>query len=193
MKFILLRHGETEANINKIIYGITHYEFTENGLLQVDNMINYIKDKDVDYIYTSPLERTLYIANRIGKEFNKEISIINDLAEMNYGIFEGLSPNEAKKKYPREYNSFMSNHEYTIPEGEGILGFDSRVINYIDSIKNIEGTSIIVTHGGVIRTAIIHLLNLKSEDRWHFSILPGMIVEINYNNNYGCLLEMKQL
>ncbi|MCT4598448.1 MAG: histidine phosphatase family protein [Vallitalea sp.] len=192
MKFILLRHGETKANVDKIIYGITHSEFTENGLSQVDYMVDYLKHKKVDYIYSSPLKRTLHIANIVGRTLNTEINVVDDVAEMNYGIFEGLTSDEVKKQYPSEFNCFMNDSCYVIPEGEGSLDFDNRVIKFIDTIKNEEGTSVIVTHGGVIRTTIIHLLNLKSEDRWHFKILPGMVIEIMYENNYGSLLEMKQ-
>lgn len=192
MKFILLRHGETKANVDKIIYGITHSEFTENGLSQVDYMIDYIKDIKVDYVYSSPSKRTLHIANTIGKTLNREIQIVKDVAEMNYGIFEGLTPNEVNKQYSSEYNYFMNDNCYVIPEGESSLDFDNRVIKFMDTIKYVEGTCVIVTHGGVIRTAIMHLLNLRSEDRWHFKILPGMVVEIMYKNNYGSLLELKQ-
>lgn len=192
MKFIFARHGETYANVDKIIYGSTHSEFTQDGLKQVDYIINHIKSKQVDYIYSSPLERTKIIAHKIEKVLGKDINIIEEIKEMSYGIFEGLTPSQAMDKYPNEYNLYMNDYNtYIIPKGENAIDFDKRVICFLDNIKNVEGTSIIVTHGGVIRTAMMHLLGLKSEDRWHFKILPGMIVEIEYKNRYGMLLEMR--
>lgn len=191
MKFIFVRHGETCANVDKLIYGITHSEFTDKGLKQIDRIVDYIKLKDIDYFYSSPMKRTQMIAERIEEIIGKKAMLIDEIGEMNYGIFEGLTSDDALKNYPNEYNRFIDDYKnYVIPQGENVLDFDKRVMRFIDKIKNKKGTSVIVTHGGVIRTAIMHLLNLDSEDRWHFKILPGMIIEIEYNNEYGVMLQM---
>ncbi|GMQ58226.1 alpha-ribazole phosphatase [Vallitalea sediminicola] len=192
MKFIFIRHGETQANVEQLIYGVTHSEFTENGLNQINKILDYVNPQQVDYFYSSPLERTKIIAEKIEERIGKKAEFANEIGEMNYGVFEGLTSKIALEKYPDEYNSFMNDYKnYIIPEGENVLDFDKRVINFLDRIKNTEGTSIIVTHGGVIRTAIMYLLDLDSEDRWHFKILPGMIIEIEYKNDYGVLVQMK--
>jgi broad specificity phosphatase PhoE len=198
MKFILIRHGETYANVEQLIYGTTHSEFTKKGIKQIDYIMKYVQSVNVDYVYSSPLDRTKVIADNIGQLINKKVILVEQLSEMNYGIFEGLTPSIAKKRYPNEYNQFMNDYkDYIIPEGENIIDFDNRVIEFLDDVKDINGTSVIVTHGGVIRTSIMHLLNLRSEDRWHFKILPGMIVEIEYKNGYGtlvhCFKELKSL
>ncbi|MCT4688888.1 histidine phosphatase family protein [Vallitalea sp.] len=193
MKFIFIRHGETNANVEQLIYGVTHSDFTKNGLDQIDRILDYIKLKEIDYFYSSPLERTKIIADKIGECIGKKAVPTEEVREMNYGIFEGMTSNSALEKYPEEYNSFMSDYGFIIPEGENVLDFDKRVISFLDKIKNDNGTSVIVTHGGVIRTAIMYLLNLHSEDRWHFKILPGMIIEIEYKNGYGVLVQMQQL
>ncbi|QUH30047.1 histidine phosphatase family protein [Vallitalea guaymasensis] len=192
MKFIFVRHGETRANVEQLIYGVTHSDFTENGLNQIDRILDYIKLKDVDYFYSSPLERTRVISEKIGECIGKKAELVEEVGEMNYGIFEGMTSDLAVEKYPEEYNSFMNDYRnYIIPEGENVLDFDKRVISFLDKIKDDNGTSVIVTHGGVIRTAIMYLLDLDSEDRWHFKILPGMIIEIEYKNGYGVLVQMK--
>ncbi len=191
MKFIFIRHGETHANVEKRIYGVSHSPFTENGLRQVDFILNYIEKQPVNRIYTSPMERTQVIACEIMKRLGVHLEIEDALSEMNYGIFEGLTPDEVMDKYPKEYVLFMKEYkEYIIPSGENFMDFDQRVITFLDKIKEEEGTCICVTHGGVMRTAIMHLLNLSSEDRWHFKIVPGMIMELDYSKDYGRLLQM---
>lgn len=191
MKFIFIRHGETHANVEKRIYGASHSPYTDQGLRQVQGIINYIKGQSVDYIYTSPSRRTQVIACEIMKELGVYLQVEEALSEMNYGIFEGLTEDEAMDKYPKEYVSFMKEYKaYIIPDGENFLAFDQRVTSFIDRIKDNDGTCILVTHGGVIRSAIMHLLDLASEERWHFKIVPGMIVEIDYDRDYGRLLQM---
>lgn len=191
MNFIFVRHGETYANVEKRIYGSTHSEFTEVGLEQVERIVDYVRSKHIDYIYSSPQDRTKVIANKIEKVVDKKAILVDEIREMNYGIFEGLTTDEAIEKYSDEYHQFMNDYRnYFIPKGENVLDFDKRVIRFLDQVKDEDGTSVIVTHGGVIRTALMHLLGLESEQRWHFKILPGMIIEIEYKDGYGVLSGM---
>lgn len=190
MKFIFIRHGETNANVEHLIYGVTHSDFTENGLKQIDRILEYVEGQEIDYIYSSPIDRTKIIAKKVEGCKDKSVQWIKEIEEMNYGIFEGMTSTLAIEKYPEEYNNFMNDYSFIIPQGENVIDFDKRVIGFLDRIKNDTATSVIVTHGGVIRTAIMHLLGLDSEDRWHFKILPGMIVEIEYKNGYGVLTQM---
>lgn len=191
MNFILIRHGETHANVEKRIYGVSHSPFTDHGKRQIKGILQYIKHKSVDCIYTSPMERTQVMASEMVKCLDVDVEVVDALGEMNYGIFEGLTPDEAMDKYPKEYVLFMKEYEaYVIPNGENAMDFDQRVISFLDKIKDEEGTCICVTHGGVMRIAVMHLLGLSSEERWHFKIEPGMIMELEYNKGYGRLVHM---
>ncbi|PKM52087.1 MAG: hypothetical protein CVV02_03610 [Firmicutes bacterium HGW-Firmicutes-7] len=185
MKLILIRHGESEGNRNQEIYGWTDHPLTDKGLQQIDKIIAHLQDEFVHRIYTSPLSRAKYIAEQIKKNKN-EISDQNyieehRIKEMNYGIFEGQTKEVVLLKYNQEYNLFMSQYEtYRIPNGECYAEFQSRVLSFLQkALPKKDETFVYVTHGGVIREIITHLLNLIPGEVWNYPIHPGCIVEMN--------------
>ncbi|WP_425446713.1 alpha-ribazole phosphatase [Dethiothermospora halolimnae] len=189
MKLILLRHGETMANKNKRYSGWTDYDLTEKGKKQVDAGIEKIIGEDIDYIYSSPLKRTLYTANIIGSKFNKEVKVDNRLKELNFGIFEGKTYKEIRNEYKEESKRWIDDYvNYRIPEGESLMDVHSRIANFLGEIKNTDKTYVVVTHSGVIGVILTTLLDLKLEKMWNFKIDPGCVVKMEYNDGFGVLL-----
>jgi len=70
MKFILVRHGETVANIEKVYSGWSNYELTEKGRLQIKILAEELRTYKVDAIYASSLGRTMETAKEIGKIYS---------------------------------------------------------------------------------------------------------------------------
>lgn len=191
MRFILVRHVETIANANKQYIGWKESEITEDGKKQILNLRKNFKDENVDYIYSSPLRRTLTVAEVISEILNKKIIIEDDLKEMNFGIFEGKDYKQVIKDHELEWNQWTKDYKnYEIPQGESVDLVYKRVTKFIDKIKNKDESILIVTHGGIIHTIITYLLDLSIDDRWHFKITPGTIVEIEYKDNYGILTKI---
>lgn len=191
MKLILVRHVETIANANKQYIGWQESKITENGKKQILNLIKNLKNESVDYIYSSPLKRTLKVAECISETLNKKIIIEDDLKEMNFGIFEGKDYKQAMKDHELEWNEWIKDYKnYEIPQGESVNIVHKRVTKFIDKIKNKDESILIVTHGGIIHTIITYLLDLSIDDRWHFKVTPGTIVEIEYKDNYGILTKI---
>ena len=56
-----------------------------------------------------------------------------------------------------------------------------------DTIKEEEGSCMIVCHGGTVQSIMTHLLDLQVLDRWHFHVPLAGIVEISYTQGYGML------
>lgn len=191
MKFILVRHGETKANVDGVYSGWSNYELTEKGKLQIKTLAKELKAYKVDAIYASPLGRTMETANEIAKVIGKEIVTDDNLKEINFGVFDGKTAKEIEENYPEEWESWLKDYEsYRIPEGECLQDVINRVKGFIDSIKEEEGCYIIVSHGGVIQSIITYLLDLELKKMWHFKCTPGGYVEIDYTNNFGYLKKL---
>lgn len=72
MKIILVRHGETVANENKIFSGWTDYPLTERGKIQCRRLADCLKSyEDIDRIYASPLLRAKTTAKYIARSLKK--------------------------------------------------------------------------------------------------------------------------
>jgi len=191
MKFILVRHGETMANIGKVYSGWSNYDLTEKGKLQIKILAQELRAYKVDAIYASSLGRTMETANEIAKIIGKEVVVDDNLKEINFGVFDGKTAKEIEEDYPNEWKSWINDYEsYRIPEGECLRDVLNRVKGFIDSIKEDEGTCIMVSHGGVIQSIITYLLDLELNKMWHFQCPPGGYVEIDYMNNFGYLRKL---
>ena len=202
MEWIFIRHGETEDNIEKVFAGWTDSKLSKKGKRQVKAVANKLHEelqgKDQIRIYSSPLHRTKVLAQAVEERLNQDretkkvqSSYMEDLKEVHFGIFEGLNQRDIVKRYPREWQLLMENYgNYSIPEGETLEAFHQRVINVLDKIQaegNEEVTRLIITHGGVVQSALVHLLDLSMESRWHFSIPNTGIVKIEVVQGFGIL------
>ncbi len=67
MKLYIVRHGETDHNINKIIQGHLNTPLNSNGIIQAQKIANRLKDINFDIIYSSDLSRAKTTAEEINK------------------------------------------------------------------------------------------------------------------------------
>ncbi|WP_130805340.1 histidine phosphatase family protein [Senegalia massiliensis] len=187
MKLILLRHPETIANSKKVYIGQTESKYTDRGRDQFDKIVNNF-DYDVDYIYTSPMTRCKILAKGISEKIDTKLEIIENINELNFGIFENKNYKQVEKLYPNEWRNWIVDYiNYAIPEGESLRELYTRVEEFLNILKKKDGKYLLVTHGGVIQTIIALLLDLDIDDRWHFKVSEGSLVEIDYIDDYGVL------
>lgn len=221
MKVTLIRHPQTIANERKIIYGALDYPYTERGKLQYNHVCSFFEDqimmKKIDVnkvmLFSSPSLRTKKLSEGIGAVLGISNSVDQRLAEMNFGIFEGLTSKEAQVKYPQAYQNFKYHFDTTtIPEGESYPDFMNRIKEflhhrsmrapsrlkneteqYIDkhmTVEEDEQQLIIVTHGAVVREILEHLLELSPGDSWKFVIGNGCIVELERRHDSYKMIQL---
>ncbi len=194
MKFILVRHGETEANIGGIYSGWTDFPLTEKGNLDIQATAEALKRyRDVDIIYSSPLNRTLKTANAISASLKKNIQIVDSLKEMNFGIFDGKQNKYIEENHPEEWEAWLKDYvNYRIPEGENLIDVFDRIKELVDRLIEKDKDCIIVTHGGIIQVMITYLLDLGLDKMWHFQCPPAGYVEIEYVDNFGYMRRLSE-
>jgi probable phosphoglycerate mutase len=178
-RVILVRHGETDWNVIHRLQGVTDTHLTETGIKQAERVAARLaKSKDVSMVYSSNLTRALKTAQEIVKARSlDEAAVVIDerLREFDLGMFAGHSQvrksssrwgivkltqlldeqNEAKRKFPVEWNEHIENNDYIIPNGESYNQFIERTTTVLQDIrKRHEGETVcVVTHGGVIDCA----------------------------------------
>ena len=162
MKLIVARHAQSIANAGGRIYqGVTDSDLTEKGRVQARKLAERLKDHKIEIIYASPLTRALETAREIQKFHpDAEFVVEKDLREIDFGIFEGLSKEEASEKYPEIYKKRENNKfGYKIPEGESYAEAEERILKILTRIIKNQKNSIIVAHGAINR--LIYKLVLK--------------------------------
>lgn len=190
LKFILVRHGETESNKRGAYVGWTDVGLNEIGIKQANIVKEKLKNEEVSQIYCSPLKRAVKTAEIISENYGKEIIIEDGLKEINFGLWDNLVYNEIREKYPLRHREWLKGgHNFVFPEGESAKEAFERHKNFIHKLTSEldEGTILLITHGGFIRNAIAFLLGMEPEDAWHFSVDNGSITKIENSKGYGVL------
>lgn len=190
MRLVFVRHPQTQANVARVIYGRTESEYSPQGKQSIPGIVARLEGIRPDRIYASPLKRTAYLAQRIAEHHRVEdIRFEDRLLEMNFGIFENKSVEEAKAIRGEHYEKLMADYNhYVIPGGESFLEVKARAKEFLEELSEEEaGTCIIVAHSMVIRGALSHLLEIPLDAIWHLRIEPGSVVDVAYDYNYGML------
>ena len=150
-RLILVRHGETEANVAGRMQGRGNDPLTERGQQQVRAVAARLKREGhpVDAIYTSSLLRAQLTADVIGQELGLTPRLRDNLQEMHLGDLEGVSAAQLSAAVPATVDD-------SYPGGESAREFVERIMGALYGIvvAHTGGTVVAVSHGGVISTAL---------------------------------------
>lgn len=188
MKFILVRHPETEALKNKIIYGITESPLTPEGEATIPWAAERLRGIEAAEIYSSPLSRSYRLALGIAEGRGLEVLKDDRLKEMNCGIYENKTFEEAQLINQEDAQQYLLEFGTYRPEGgENFQDVKERVKPFLDELIAREGELgqkpvFIVSHSMVMRAIISHLSGFSLGELWHMYIAPTAIVSVDYNS-----------
>jgi 2,3-bisphosphoglycerate-dependent phosphoglycerate mutase len=170
---ILIRHGETEWNLQGRWQGHHDSPLTDNGRHQAQIMADSLKQIRFSALYSSDLGRAMETAGYISKVTGKSVGFDPRLRERSLGVFEGLTTEQIKLQYPDEYNDIIkSDADYAPPEAESIRQRSSRNVDcFIELAERHCGESIIIVcHGGVIDSLFRHVVRVSLEGPRRYKI-----------------------
>ncbi len=169
IKLFLIRHGQTQWNLEGRYQGDQDTELTEIGVKQGELASRYLSNIDFANIYSSPLKRAVDTANILNKNRGKEVIIRKNLKEINFGKWEGLKFSQINERYHKDYQNWLEDPYNNPPTGgEDFNLFIKRTSEEIDNIvdENVDKSNIaIATHGGVIIALIVNWLRIP-KSRW---------------------------
>lgn len=154
-KLHLIRHGMTEGNLNGQYIGHTDLKITTNGIIELEKLRDEGIYPKCDLVFSSPLSRAVDTAKIIYPE--KEILINQNFKEINFGDFEGKSPDDLKDR--QDYADWLAGKIPAAPGGESAMDFAARLCTGIgETIKHMMSnecySAAIVMHGGAIMTLL---------------------------------------
>jgi 2,3-bisphosphoglycerate-dependent phosphoglycerate mutase len=153
-RLCLIRHGETAWNAQRRIQGQIDIELNAEGLRQAQAAGDYLKDEQFAALYASDLARAWVTAQRIGRVAGLPIRPAPELRERKYGLFEGLTYEEAGQRHPECFARMEARQpDFAFPEGgESLRQLYERVVDRLREIAAAhQGETVaVVTHGGVL-------------------------------------------
>jgi probable phosphoglycerate mutase len=149
----LVRHGETEWNAERRIQGQIDIGLNETGCRQAVAAGRWLKQAGIVALYSSDLKRAWTTAQSIGAELGLTPTPVPEMRERRYGVFEGLTYDEAKANHPEGYAAFEGrNAAYDFENGESLIAMFDRVTGKLKELaaRHAGETIAIVLHGGVL-------------------------------------------
>lgn len=193
-KIYLIRHGQTDANVEKRYCGWTDISLNSKGINQSKKIGQKISDLEIDHIFASDLKRVKETAKHINKIHNKDITYLKEIREMNFGDFENLTFKEISKKYPEQRKEIISNNlTYKFPNGESLKELYNRSIKTFKKILKNKGNILIVSHGGVIGSILTYVLSSDIENYWSVEVKNATLNTIVEKENFLYLKHLNAL
>lgn len=183
MRFIIVRHAETEHNKEGTITGQTDVGLGEEGRRQAEIVADRLKEQRFDAFYSSDLERSSKTVEAIASRHGTAVDLREAFRERNYGVYEG----EPKEKWSSVVSSHTGDTFTLRPDGgESMKEVADR---YIDGIKDIwrehgrEGRVLIGGHAVAIRATLMRVLGATTPRAYEaFHLDNTGITELGYRN-----------
>lgn len=192
-KIILVRHGETQYNVDRRLQGWTDIPLNKNGKQQAKKVANRFKSEPITVIYSSDHKRAKSTARAIAKAKNLKLHQTWKLREDRMGIFEGWqweheSDPVRQTLWDKRSLARASGDIHWKPEGgESLLEHSLRVKKLLELIlsRHQDEIVVIVSHGGTINRIIEYFGFKKHTDEYIRFQNTSVTVITKQDNQYG--------
>jgi 2,3-bisphosphoglycerate-dependent phosphoglycerate mutase len=184
---ILMRHGQAENNVNRILVG-RHIEshLTDYGRQQVEDTARYLQNVPIEKVYVSPVTRTVETAKIVSKILGISYEIDERLYEIELGKLVGMNYDDIIDKYGNLFLKFYAGADSML-SNYGVESFTAvkrRIKDLMDEIKETEHNKnvLMITHLDPIKAAISVLLDLKPEALFHWHIRNAALTILKHES-----------
>ncbi|WP_438497686.1 histidine phosphatase family protein [Paenibacillus sp. IHBB 3054] len=159
----LTRHGQTEWNLQKRMQGHQNSALTNLGKQQAEWLKERLEGENLGAIYSSSSLRAVHTAQILRGNRTLPIQQLDELMEINMGIWEGMKTEQIEQDYPLQYARFFTSPDLYVPVslGETYKQLEQRVVPAVDCILNDNPGQklLIVTHRITLKVIMAHFLN----------------------------------
>lgn len=189
LHLMLVRHGETEWNVQRRYQGQSDVPLSEIGNQQAESIAGRLAGQEIDAIYASDLKRAWQTAQVIAAQIGLDVISEPRLRELKFGILEGLTFEEAEEKYPEMITAWLDDFNNTPERAETIDMFNARIVSLLDDlkVKHDEQVVLLVGHGGSLSEILRAVLGLSLEKRWYIQMENASLSEVLIADDYVAL------
>ncbi|MBC2248423.1 histidine phosphatase family protein [Listeria sp. FSL L7-0123] len=199
-RIYFVRHGKTEWNMTGQMQGWGDSPLVAEGIDGAKAVGEVLKDTQIDAVYTSTSKRTQDTAAYILGDREIEIQPLEELKEMSFGTWEGVTVMEIDEKHPKERAQILHDPKaYTaeINGGETYYQLAERLLQGVDKIiaENPSGNILVVSHGMSL-TLLLYLLQggtIEDHRKEAPRILNTSISIVEYQNGEFSLTKLNEI
>jgi broad specificity phosphatase PhoE len=170
---ILVRHGETAGESSVRYHGRSDVSLSALGRAQMRAVGRFLAQEKFACVFSSPLKRATESASLIAGG-TAAITTVDEFAEIDFGLFEGLTAEEIRLRYPDHFACWSERRfesSYAYPMGESRAAFASRVDRGLEQVLKtwqetgretaLGGSVLLTAHRGVIRSVARRLTGVE--------------------------------
>lgn len=165
----LVRHGETPWNRSRLLQGRSDIALCDRGRQQAEVLSSALSSIPFHSVYCSPLARATETAKILSKPHRISPKIDMGFIEINFGEWEGKTPETLSQSYPGQYERWLVNpNEVTVAKAEPLAEAQTRVVHSLERIAEENENSVvcIVGHGGINRVLLLSLMQADLGAFW---------------------------
>lgn len=175
-KIYLARHGETEWSLSGQHTGVTDIPLTEHGERNAHSLGERLRERHFVKVLTSPLQRSRRTCELAGFGTNAEVDA--DLAEWNYGDYEGKRTADIRKEQP---DWFLFNDG--CPGGETLDAIAARADRVVSRLRSLSGDVLVFSHGHFLRVLGARWLGKPAEAGRFLLLSTAALSILGYEHN----------
>lgn len=163
---LLIRHGETAWNREKIFRGVCDIPLNENGRAQASHLARALASRSIDIAYSSPLSRARETAQIVLEPHGIQAAVHEGLKDFNYGKWTGLQDELVASKWPEEHARWTAEpHEVRPPGGDTLQELFDGAFDALEEIaqKHDGQTAALFAHRVVNKLLVLGMLTLSLE------------------------------
>lgn len=189
MRLILVRHGQTEWNQIGRIQGRTDIPLNDTGIMQARAAGEWLSQRRIDAVYSSPMQRAFDTATEIARPHGLPVISLDDIIEIDFGLWEEKTADELKKLYPEYWNDWswhLDEEKSANMQAESAYTILNRVKRALNSIfeENTAGsTAVVVSHTMPIKLIMANAIGLPLKSLQSIKVGNCGICELDMNTD----------
>jgi len=195
-KLILIRHGQSEWNLQNRFTGWVDVELSPKGFEEAQDAIDLLKDIEIDYVFTSVLKRAIHTAAIILEKIDPEEKIpifrSKALNERHYGDLQGLNKAEVGEEHGNEQlHIWRRSFDIPPPNGESLKDTMDRVLPYYkEKIEPLlkDGKNVLISaHGNSLRGLMMYLEDISKDKITSLNIPTGKPYVYDFDDKFNII------
>ncbi len=192
-RIYLVRHGQTQWNIEKRFQGSGDSPLTTQGLKEIELLKERMRQVPLEAAYSSPRERAHQTASIIAEPHGIQVEKHESFGEINLGKWEGKTYKEIKQQDPNlHYAFFHQPDKFTPVEGHESMAAvqkRSRAALYEIADRNQGKHVLVVSHAITLRLLLLTFENRPIRDLWKIAdVKQTSVTEIVIDKNCVIIL-----
>jgi alpha-ribazole phosphatase len=155
-RIVLVRHCDADVAPG-VLCGRLDPPLSRAGAARAERLAAALREMAVAAVYSSPARRAIETATPLAAVHGVEVSVDAAIREVDFGLLEGLSWDEAAAAHPAVCETWLAcPEEVRFPGGEGYRDVAARAVSAIDAIaaRHVGSSVVIVAHAGVNRAIV---------------------------------------